>query len=194
MTSNHNWPELFVVKEFFDARVCGEIVAELAGARSDTSPVYGLGTSKFVDQRVRKSLFLLPSNETVELVTRSLQECKSDVEQYFGVLLNECEDPQFLRYRTGDFFVAHQDGNTGMTLLDSEKRRISVVIFLSDESDTPQPNTHCGGSLIFSDYRTDKQFRMVGEPGMLVAFRSETTHEVTPVTNGERYSIVTWYR
>jgi len=29
---------------------------------------------------------------------------------------------------------------------------------------------------------------------MLVAFRSETTHEVTPVTHGERYSIASWFR
>jgi predicted 2-oxoglutarate/Fe(II)-dependent dioxygenase YbiX len=35
---------------------------------------------------------------------------------------------------------------------------------------------------------------MVGEPGMLIAFRAETTHEITPVTHGERYSIVSWYR
>ena len=31
-------------------------------------------------------------------------------------------------------------------------------------------------------------------PGTLVAFRAETTHEVTPVTRGERYAIVSWYR
>jgi predicted 2-oxoglutarate/Fe(II)-dependent dioxygenase YbiX len=31
-------------------------------------------------------------------------------------------------------------------------------------------------------------------PGTLVAFPSETTHEVTPITHGERLSIVSWYR
>jgi predicted 2-oxoglutarate/Fe(II)-dependent dioxygenase YbiX len=31
-------------------------------------------------------------------------------------------------------------------------------------------------------------------PGTLVAFRSETTHEVTIVTHGVRYSIASWYR
>jgi len=195
MTTNHNWQELFIIKQFFERRVCAEILAELKAARSEAATLYGRGSSESVDQRMRRSLHLLPSNKTVELVSRNLLECKSDVEQYFEIRLDECEDPQFLHYRTGDFFVAHQDGNTGMVKLDSEKRRISVVIFLSDESDTPQPNTHCGGSLVFSDYRSAHDpFRMVGEPGMLVAFRSETTHEVTPVTHGERYSIVSWFR
>jgi SM-20-related protein len=31
-------------------------------------------------------------------------------------------------------------------------------------------------------------------PGTLIAFRSETTHEVTMVTHGLRYSIATWLR
>ena len=32
------------------------------------------------------------------------------------------------------------------------------------------------------------------QPGTLVTFRSETTHEVTPVTHGVRYTIATWFR
>jgi predicted 2-oxoglutarate/Fe(II)-dependent dioxygenase YbiX len=31
-------------------------------------------------------------------------------------------------------------------------------------------------------------------PGSLVAFRAETTHEVTTVTHGVRYTIATWFR
>ena len=88
--------------------------------------------------------------------------------------------------------MAHQDGNTGMLNLDAEKRLISTVIFLSRESKEPEADAHCGGSLVFSNL--DGKFHMLGEPGTLVAFRSETTHEVTPVTHGERYSIASWYR
>jgi len=123
---------------------------------------------------------------------RRLWECKEAVEKHFAVTLNECEEPQFLRYREGDFFVAHQDGNTGLLRLDTERRLISTVIFLSRESQTPEPDSYCGGSLVFSDLRNS--FHMRAEPGTLVAFRSETTHEVTPVTHGERYSIASWYR
>lgn len=121
------------------------------------------------------------------------------IAEHFRVELNECEEPQFLRYKEGDFFVAHQDGNTGLLRLDTEQRLVSTVIFLSLETDAPQPeaNVHCGGSLIFTNLRArpeDAKFRMVADPGTLIAFRSETTHEVTPVTHGERHSIVSWYR
>jgi predicted 2-oxoglutarate/Fe(II)-dependent dioxygenase YbiX len=39
-----------------------------------------------------------------------------------------------------------------------------------------------------------RRVELEAEPGTLVAFRSETTHEVTPVTHGERYTIASWYR
>ena len=186
------WPDLFVVPQFFETRLCASIVAEMKAVDGSAATVYGVATSGTIDEMVRRTVRVNPSQETVELVIQKLLACKEAVEKHFAVSLNECENPQFLRYRTGDFFVAHQDGNTGLMRLDSEKRRISTVIFLNRESQSPEPGAFCGGSLVFSDLRNS--FRMSSEPGTLVAFRSETTHEVTPVTHGERYSIASWYR
>jgi SM-20-related protein len=189
---NSCWPNLFVVKNFFEPLVCDEIVAEMRAAESSAAMVYGLGTSGSIEATVRKTLRLAPSHQTIEFVTGRLLACKETIEKHFGVSVDECEDPQFLRYREGDFFVAHQDGNTGMLRLDSERRLISTVIFLSRESELPGPDVYCGGSLVFT--KLQSRFEMPAEPGTLVAFRSETTHEVTPVTHGERYSIASWYR
>ena len=187
-----NWPALFIIKQFFDPLACEEIVAELRSLEGSAATVYGRTTSGSIEQNVRKTLRVKPSDETVELVIRRLWECKEAIEKHFAVTLNECEEPQFLRYREGDFFVAHQDGNTGLLRQDTELRLISTVIFLSRESEAPEPDAYCGGALVFSDLRN--RFHMRGEPGTLVAFRAETTHEVTPVTHGERYSIASWYR
>ena len=186
------WPDLFVVPQFFQPPVCETILAELKSLEGSAATVYGHTTSGSIDQNVRRTLRVKPSDDTVELVMRRLWSCKEAVERHFAVTLNECEEPQFLRYREGDFFVAHQDGNTGLLRLDTERRLISTVIFLSRESEMPEPDAYCGGSLVFSDLRNS--YRMRAEPGTLVVFRSETTHEVTPVTHGERYSIASWYR
>lgn len=162
-----------------------------------SSVVYGSSQSGVVNETTRKSLRLTPSNQTVELIVDRLQACMDAVAQHFAVKLNECEDPQFLRYQKGDFFVAHQDGNTGMLRLDTESRLVSTVIFLSREVDSAlrddESNVYCGGSLVFTNPHGAK-FPVRAELGTLIAFRSETTHEVTPVTHGERYSIVSWYR
>ena len=186
------WPDLFVVPQFFQPRLCEAILAELKSSEASAATVYGRTASGTIDENARKTLRVKPSDTTIELVMLRLWECKEAIEKHFDVTLNECEDPQFLRYREGDFFVAHQDGNTGLLRLDTERRLISTVIFLSRESETPEPDAYCGGSLIFTDLRN--RFHMRAEPGTLVAFRSETTHEVTPVTHGERYSIASWYR
>src|ERR1041384_6965400 len=128
------WPDLFVVPQFLQSRLCETILAELKYLEGNAATVYGRSTSGTIDENMRRTLRLLPSNETIELVMRRLWSCKEAIEKHFAVALNECEDPQFLRYREGDFFVAHQDGNTGLLRQDTELRRISTVIFLSRES------------------------------------------------------------
>jgi SM-20-related protein len=189
---------LFVLKDFFDQCTCQQIVTEMRSGPGDPATVYGQGSSDSMNERVRKVVRHRPSLETVELVRRKLFECKRVVEQHFEVSLLDCEEPQFLRYRVGDFFVAHQDGNTGMLRLDTENRRVSVVIFLSQQSEIPEDGDYCGGTLTFHDWRPgpgrEDDLLLSGETGTLVAFRSETTHEVTTVTHGERFSIACWYR
>lgn len=187
-----NWPDLFVVRQFIEPDACAAILAELNAIEGSAATIYGRNTTGLVDERARKTIRLDPVDETVKLVLARLWVCKDAVEKHFAVTLKTCEEPQFLRYREGDFFVAHQDGNTGLLNLDAEQRLISTVIFLSRESEQPEDDAHCGGSLVFSDL--NGKFHFPGEPGTLVAFRSETTHEVTPVTHGERYSIASWYR
>ena len=190
--------DLLVAPKFFDDSTCQEIIEQLVGSASTPATVYGASESGAVDERVRRTSRLTPSQTTLEFVTRRLLEYKETIEQHFRISLTDCEAPQFLRYNVGDFFVAHQDGNTGMLRLTTDAtRKISITIFLNAQSNEQLGGSYRGGSLKFSNYRADKEYRefeLPSEPGLLVAFRSELTHEVTPVTNGERYSIVNWYR
>lgn len=189
--------DLYMVRSFFDVETCQEFVTEMCRSPVGAATVYGRVESGSVDERVRKAARLIPSPKTVERVRQRLLQCREEVGEHFGVSLDRCEEPQFLRYRVGDFFVAHQDGNTGMLLSDREQsRKISVAIFLNRQGEAAETDGYCGGSLAFSDWRNPsrKNLHLSGEAGTLVAFRSETTHEVLPVTHGERYSIASWYR
>jgi predicted 2-oxoglutarate/Fe(II)-dependent dioxygenase YbiX len=71
-----------------------------------------------------------------------------------------------------------------------------VVVFLSAQSEERSPDTYGGGSFVFHGPYSGPSLRVpiAPAPGTLVAFRAETTHEVTPVTHGERFTIVSWYR
>lgn len=180
--------DLLFIDDFFDAATCEEILAELRVANAEAAPVYGSSARGAVQPRVRSVRRVDVPPERYQLVSRRFLECKPEIERHFAVTLYACEPPQFLRYEPGDFFVAHQDGNTPLLRDDSQFRRISIVVFL---------NAGYGGGVLtlhgsYPDYNV--RHPVVGDPGALIAFRSETTHEVTPVTNGERYTIVSWYR
>jgi SM-20-related protein len=190
---------LFLVEGFFDAQTCERIIAEARAAWGGPATVYREGAASPVDERLRKTTRLMLSDETTEFVRRRLLERIEDVAKHFGFALDDCEPPQFLLYREGDFFVPHRDGNTEQLQFDHLRvRRVSAVIFLNRESALPAPGSYAGGSLVFHDDAAPREharvFPLIGEPGLLVAFRSETTHEVIPVTYGERYSVVCWYK
>jgi SM-20-related protein len=170
----------------------------MQGTETTPATVYGSGNSDSINDLIRKASRLQLADATIAFVQRKLIDYQETIERHFSITLNDCEEPQFLRYDVGDFFVAHQDGNTGLIKLTSDaERRVSVVLFVNQQSEGLDSGTYSGGSLKFSNYREQpgyREFTLPADAGTLVAFRSELTHEVLPVTRGRRYSIVSWYR
>jgi SM-20-related protein len=184
---------LFLLRNFMDAEACASLRTELAAAPTTQAPVYIQGTEGTIHENVRKTTSVHPSQETFDRVHKLLLEQTSALSQHFSDTLTECEPPQFLRYQEGDFFVRHQDGNPRQDDFNHLKvRRISIVVFLNGHSADAQPDTYTGGVLNF--YDQTKEYGLEGETGLLVAFTSDTLHEVIPVTSGERFTIITWFR
>jgi SM-20-related protein len=188
--------DLFSIDDFFDPEMVAELTAEMRVDRGEAATVYGKEAGGAVEVSVRKVTRVVVSTETQQRVMNSLTARLSEIGAHFGEALNECEAPQFLRYQPGDYFIPHQDGNTPLIRDDSRRRKISLVIFLSPQSDELGAHGYAGGSLtLHGSYPNyDTRFIVPNNPGTLVAFRAETTHEVTPVTHGERLTIVSWYR
>lgn len=188
--------ETMFVEDFLDITTRLRILKEMQAAAGAPAGVYGLQTDPRIETRVRNAQKVTVSIETRELIVRLLAEAQDSLARQFNVTLTRFEEPQFLRYGAGDFFVAHQDGNTPLIPDDSIHRRVSVVIFLNAPSSEGSEDTYAGGSLVlygrYPDF--DRSYVVSPTPGALVAFRSETTHEVKPVTAGERYTIVSWCR
>ncbi len=187
---------LFLLRNFLDAKTCARLRAELAEAPTTQAPVYIQGTEGLVHETVRKTTSVHPVGETFEDIHARLFQQQSAIEQHFGETLHDCERPQFLRYEKGDFFVRHQDGNTRQLDFDHLRvRRISIVVFLNDFSVEPEDGCFSGGVLTFYDQADQTTtFGLEGETGLLVAFTAETFHEVLPVTSGERFTIISWFR
>jgi SM-20-related protein len=188
--------DVLEIADFLDARACADLRGELRHAAGAPATLLGRTGATAVTPQLRRTTRAALPAETRERVTRLLMERKQAIERRFGVALATCEEPQFLRYQPGDFFVAHQDGNTPLVFDESRFRKVSAVIFLSEQSQKPTPGTYGGGSFVFHGPYCDPMLRLplAPAPGTLIAFRAETTHEVAPVTHGERFTIVTWFR
>jgi SM-20-related protein len=188
--------DLFEIEGFLDAASLAELRAELERAGGRPATVLSADDGGALHPTVRKTTRIAVSPETRERVKQRLMARKPALEQHFGVTLSACEEPQFLRYDEGDFFVPHQDGNTPMVWDDSRFRRVSAVIFLNERSDEPGEGRYGGGELVFHGPYSGPPLRVsaAAGAGSLTAFRAETTHEVTPVTHGVRYTIATWFR
>lgn len=96
--------------------------------------------------------------------------------QCFNFDYDRLYSTQVIEYTTGDFYNWHID----IGPLDNCFRKISLVVFLSD------PKTFEGGHLQMSEISLPQ------EQGTAVLFPSYLRHQVQTVTNGVRYSMVSW--
>lgn len=188
---------LLQIPDFLDAATVREIRDQVRGASGGPATVLSQTPDGVVMPRIRKTTRVAVGAELRDRITQRLIERKPEIEAHFRTVLGEPEEPQFLRYDQGDFFVAHQDGNTPLVHDASRFRRISVVVFLSPPAEEPSEEGYGGGALVFhGHYSTEPDLRLplTPAPGTLVAFRSQTTHEVQMVTHGERYTIACFFR
>jgi SM-20-related protein len=184
------------IADVLDDKACSVLRDEIRDALGGPAGLLGRPDHKPAWPEIRRTRRAEVSPAMEARVMALLAARKPALERHFGLALGACEKPQFLHYREGDFFVPHQDGNTPLIFDESRFRRISAVIFLNRQTAAPSPESYAGGSLVLHGPYTGPDLRvaMPALPGSLVAFRSETTHEVTPVTHGERFTIVSWYR
>lgn len=196
---------VFVMRDFLDRQLCQQILAETRQAEQFRPGEVYKGEGKFaVDDTIRKVQQTKLSQSIVETVGQKLGAIKPQLEAKFNVQLVDCQGPNFLFYREGDFYRAHKDRDFGEGYQDANKRRrVSTIIFVNGEkqtgeSDSADIDTYRGGALMFYGLLKDERaakfgLSLNGQPGLLIAFDSGVPHEVKPVTAGERLTIVNWF-
>jgi predicted 2-oxoglutarate/Fe(II)-dependent dioxygenase YbiX len=187
----------FVREHFFDESFCAALRAEGAAAGSVPVGVYD-GGHEGLDAEQRRSGAPDIGAGTLTAIADRLKQIAPDLERHFAVPLTKLQRPQLFKYVVGDFFKPHVDGGGEGGPEYIRERRVSVVVFLNDESDEARPGTYSGGELTFYHVLDDEHFRncglpLKGEEGLLVAFRADVPHEVTAVTRGQRFTIVSWF-
>jgi SM-20-related protein len=183
---------LFVWEEFFDPAFCARLRSEMSSASGEQA---GIDEDSRIDETVRKVLRMEPEEAAKLLVMERLLALKPKLEDHFQVSLADCEEPQYLMYNQGSFYLWHTDSGTRLGV---RERQVSIVIFLNSAAKEPAPDCYGGGSLTFLGILDGPLWEncplpLEAETGLLVAFRSNLKHEVRPVTFGRRFTIATWY-
>ncbi len=186
---------LFVRSQFLTLEECSRLRHAMLSAPARPAEVYDKGSNSAVDEVVRRALTVDLPVRTCEAVERALDDVRGELARHFSVALAEREPPHYLVYGPGAFFTPHRDRQRPPH--ESSNRQVSVVVFLSAPRSLAADG-YTGGDLNFYGLIDDPRWEGVGlgcdvEPGLLLAFRADTLHEVTPVTAGQRCTIVTWF-
>ena len=179
---------------------CRSLLEFMLNGPHEPASVYVSARESAVRPDARKTLSVEVPPAIDRLVRDRLEARRTGLAQHFGVALNLCETPQYLVYETGGFFRPHVDAPPSSDPRHREDagRLVSVVIFLTTP-DAAERADYAGGELRLFNLVDEPRWRGIGfaseaAPGLLLAFRSDTIHEVTPVTRGVRCAIATWFR
>jgi SM-20-related protein len=187
----------FVRWQFLDGEYCARLTAEMAAVPGAPGRLVRDGVDDVLDERTRKVFSAAVSRATRSQLKRRFCELVPELETHFGTPLQGCETPGFLIYDAGAFFAPHRD--TGPEdPPEIHRRLISAIVFLNPQYSSPAEDGYTGGTLRFHGLLKGPEWEACplpfdGEPGMLVAFRSDVWHEVQPVSAGRRFTVVTWF-
>jgi SM-20-related protein len=188
---------LYLEPGFLEPGLRLKLFEEMTSAEAEAATIRHRGDVYRVDEDRRRTRRARVGEATVALVEQRLASIADRIGSAFGIAsLAGIRELQFLIYRQGDYFKRHvdriPDRDQGHP---SQARQVSVVLFINGPAAEPAPGSYGGGALRFylADGEAESAHDLDGEPGLLVAFPPTAPHEVTPVSHGERFTIVGWF-
>jgi predicted 2-oxoglutarate/Fe(II)-dependent dioxygenase YbiX len=190
---------LLAERDFLSPTECAVLRDEMRAAEGAAATVADGEEGEAVDETYRRTKQMTVPTSTAEAISVKLLGILPALATHFDRKLVGIQPPQFLLYREGDFFRAHPDNSTDPNRPEFVRQRsVSAVVFLN--GNTPgEPDGYSGGTLVFHNLMDDTAagesvgLPLLGEAGLLIAFPSELVHAVSPVTSGERYTLVSWF-
>jgi PKHD-type hydroxylase len=136
-----------------------------------------------LDHRRSFTSWITPNDYTAWIYQKLSTVVVDNNEKFFNFDLSMIEPIQFTYYNSAEegLYKCHTDAQFWNL---PHNRKFSIVMQLSD------PSEYEGGDLVLHTGYNPTVIRK--EKGLIVCFPSYTLHEVTPVTKGERYSLVAW--
>ncbi len=191
---------LYAVDNFIGRDLCEELTKEVRLAENDG--IQCLGNEELDDPQNREFRpFVTDKLESgkLSIIEDKIISIKPDLEAHFEQNLTSAQAPLVGVYDVGSFSAKHVDAVEGQTEYRGVKaKKLTIVLFLNDESDEDLEDAYQGGKLTFYDIVDTPPFNQFGLPvkgkaGTIVIFPATNLHEVTPITRGKRFMVNSGY-
>lgn len=166
------------IEKVFDAEECAAIIKMHEGRRTDKS-VMETGKQSY---RNTDLFWLRHGDKDLNWIYDRVADFSRTLnDATFNFEIDSCTDLQLARYGIGQHYDWHTDlGPDGYS-----RRKLSIAIMLSADTD------YEGGVLEFGGGRFVRSGGL--HQGDAAIFPSWARHRVTPVTAGERWTLVGWW-
>lgn len=152
----------------------------------DAQPGYVGGVDQVGEIRESSIRWLDPTEENHWIFQRITEVVNQVNDQYFKMELRGFPSLQLTEYdgdKKGHYGV-HADCGYGISPM--RWRKLSLTVQLS------KPEEYEGGDLVLYPEGFECKRVIEKQLGTMCLFRSHVLHEVTPITKGNRHSLVTW--
>jgi predicted 2-oxoglutarate/Fe(II)-dependent dioxygenase YbiX len=183
---------VFIDEHAMDDATCRRIQAAMdSGVREPTEVI---GDEMALREDVRRASQIEVPPAIFELIDRHLDAQREPIGSFFKWRLVGREGVNLLRYESGGFYQPHVDRADMPAWPPAARRLVTVVLFLESSRDADPAGGFSGGLLrLFPEGDGSLPLEIVPRRGVLVAFPAVTVHEVSPVIDGHRDTIVDWF-
>jgi predicted 2-oxoglutarate/Fe(II)-dependent dioxygenase YbiX len=184
--------KLFIDEHAMDDGTCRRVQAAMdSGVREPTEVI---GDEMGLRDDVRRASQIEVPAAIFELVDRHLDAQRDALASFFRWQLDAREGVNLLRYEPGGFYKPHFDRADMPAWPPAARRLVTVVLFLESSREADPAGGFSGGLLrLFPEGDGSLPIEIVPRRGVLVAFPAVTVHEVSPVVDGHRDTVVDWF-
>lgn len=170
----------YVFPEFLSLLQCDSIINECLSESTLEDAMVNVNGKYEVLEKARKSkVSFFPYEGKFDWLLDKIKDKMNSTIQLKGFDINYEANFQFTHYGQGEYYGWHQDDSDSGP---ASNRAFSIVIQLSDN--------YNGGLL---QYKENGIKTFTPGVGNMFLFPSFWSHQVTPVTEGIRYSLVSWF-
>ena len=203
-----------VIKNFFSKEAC-KMLATLVQEDSQSKQKAkvrkkdhdGAIESNIVEAYRKTNIGILDSYYE-KMYAEQLSKYKQEIEAYFSLAMTRSTKVQVLEYTEGFFYVKHADDSSelvnkkketiGFKVIAPQRKLSSVLFVTSHVKNAKRDAQHFSGGELMFNYLVDIEgnpMKIEPEAGDMIVFPSHPyfSHEVLPVKEGYRLTLVQWH-